>query len=207
MHYHLVNVLLVLAARLTMAVPAALPSEAAGIPSGITNPDTRDVSPNSGIVRKEDIPAGIQLRSLDSVEERGETSANPSAILAGIGGDCNGSGACSSTSSSNCRVAFGVCILITRLGLSQYPYYRTDHEYLNPQRYDDKTAYCGYTSRVFGHCTAMFTCSNYNSNCMFGWWLKQQFNKVYKRGSVCLVSSFSTLPIKPPYCSTTGIFY
>jgi len=222
MHYHLINVLLVLAARLTMAVPAALPSEAAGIPSGIvspdtrdlgsnpdipsgiTNPDTRDVSPNSGIVRKEDIPAGIQIRSLDSVDERGETSANPSAILAGIGGDCNGSGACSSTSSSNCRVAFGVRILITRLGLSQCPYYRTDHEYINPQRYDDKTAYCGYTSRVFGHCAAMFTCSNYNNNCLFGWWLKEQFNKVYSEVLYVWSKSLPCLHITPPYCSTAG---
>lgn len=54
------------------------------------------------------------------------------------------------------------------------------------QRYNDNTAYCGYTSRFYqgpaqadDACTAIYTCSNYNGNCMYGWWLKQQFEKVY----------------------------
>ncbi|KAK0649912.1 hypothetical protein B0T16DRAFT_457275 [Cercophora newfieldiana] len=55
-----------------------------------------------------------------------------------------------------------------------------------PLLYSDNTPYCGYTSRIArmckggcAGCTTIFTCSNHNSYCYYGWWLKQQFNKIY----------------------------
>jgi len=40
--------------------------------------------------------------------------------------------------------------------------------------YDDNAWYCGYTSRVSGACTAIFTCGDYHGTCWAGWFLKQQ---------------------------------
>ena len=39
--------------------------------------------------------------------------------------------------------------------------------------YHDDGWYCGYTSRVSNHCTAIFTCGNYHDTCWAGWFLKQ----------------------------------
>ncbi|KAK4191814.1 hypothetical protein QBC35DRAFT_470486 [Podospora australis] len=56
------------------------------------------------------------------------------------------------------------------------------------EKCDDNTAYCGYTSRISDFCngvwgcegcTAIFTCNYFGGYCAYGWWLKQQFDKVY----------------------------
>jgi len=40
--------------------------------------------------------------------------------------------------------------------------------------YIDTAWYCGYTSRVSEHCTAIFTCGDYHGSCWAGWYLKQK---------------------------------
>ncbi|KAL7267591.1 hypothetical protein RUND412_009817 [Rhizina undulata] len=67
--------------------------------------------------------------------------------------DCNGSGACSSTSGGACLAALS--------------------------GYSDSAYYCGYTSRVSNHCTAIFTCNSYHNTCWLGSGLKNQFNEIY----------------------------
>lgn len=102
------------AARLAMAVPAA--AAAAAVPSYIPNPNSAAIADSNdpGIVKREDIPAGVEIRDIDSVyEERGEdettgskVSRNPAMILKRS--DCNGSIFCGISSQGNCRNAYGV---------------------------------------------------------------------------------------------------
>ncbi|KAM7217154.1 hypothetical protein V8F06_007445 [Rhypophila decipiens] len=114
----------------------------------------------AGVVRREDIPSGVEIRGIDDVAAGAPgSSSNPAAVLKRS--DCNGSSFCHALSKDMCGNAIS--------------------------RYDDNTAYCGYTSRVswlncgqscYG-CTAIYTCSNYNGYCMYGWWIKQQLWNVY----------------------------
>ena len=39
--------------------------------------------------------------------------------------------------------------------------------------YIDGAFYCGYTSRVSNHCTAMFYCEGQTGSCLPGWYIKE----------------------------------
>ena len=97
----------------------------------------------------EAIPAGDRIFGLDgnsSLIERGD--AGPFGLTKR--NDCDGSGACTllKLTGSSCPSA--------------------------SNGYDDNSWYCGYTSRVSGHCTSIFTCGDYHGTCWAGWFLKQQ---------------------------------
>lgn len=97
-------------------------------------------------LQRDQIPAGALVFGLD---ENPVASADDGSSLSRLTkrDDCSGSGACSSTSGGSCTAASNA--------------------------YNDGAWYCGYTSRVSNHCTAIFTCGNYKNTCWAGWFLKQ----------------------------------
>lgn len=88
-----------------MAIPAP------ALPSFIPNPDTTVASSNGGIIRREDIPAGVEIRSIEEPGDPGDSSPNPTEILKRS--DCSGSHYCYAISYWNCLDAYSVCILVT----------------------------------------------------------------------------------------------
>ena len=98
----------------------------------------------------EAIPAGDRVFGLDgnsSLIERGD--AGLLSVLTKRN-DCNGSGLCSTF-----RISHTICTAAS-------------------DGYSDDAWYCGYTSRVSGQCTSIFTCGDYHGTCWAGWFLKQQ---------------------------------
>ena len=93
---------------------------------------------------KDSIPAGAPIFGLDESPEP-DTSVGP--VRMTKRDDCNGSGLCGSTSGGSCTAASNA--------------------------FNDGSWYCGYTSRVSAHCTAIFTCETYRGVCWAGWFLKQ----------------------------------
>ena len=96
----------------------------------------------------EAIPAGVPVFGL------GGNSSPAEADVAGLSrgitkrDDCSGSFFCPSLTGYDCGLARGA--------------------------YIDSGWYCGYTSRVSRHCTAIFTCRDYHGACWAGWFLKQK---------------------------------
>lgn len=96
-----------------MAVPAAPSVPAApaspAVPSSIPL-STLKASNESyrGVLRREDIPHGVEIRGIDDVGRVAEHSDNPAAILKRS--DCNGSGWCGTTSRDRCSAAIQVCV-------------------------------------------------------------------------------------------------
>ncbi|KAK0631283.1 hypothetical protein B0T14DRAFT_559098 [Immersiella caudata] len=138
------------------AVPAPSPLNVDAVPQSETG--------QPAWVLREDIPAGAAVFGLDgepdnetALAERDDTSPNPARLLKRS--DCNGSSTCWTVEPSSCTAA--------------------------RNRYNDGSWYCGYTSRIklnceaCAGCTAIFTCSNYGGACFAGWYLKNQFSRIY----------------------------
>ena len=109
-----------------------------------------DVSPTDRPINLplESIPDGAPVFGLDGGPSPTETDAGPFRRMTKRD-DCNGSW--------NCQVR-GIDLPCN----------------VASNAYDDNAWYCGYTSRVAGHCTAIFTCGNYHGSCWAGWFLKQK---------------------------------
>ena len=107
-----------------------------------------DVSPTDRPISlpREKIPVGAVVFGLDGNPEPTQTGVEPVALAKRD--DCHGSGYCGYTTGGACTAA--------------------------SYAYNSDAWYCGYTSRVAGHCTAIFTCGNYHGSCWAGWFLKQK---------------------------------
>ena len=103
---------------------------------------------------REAIPAGATVYGLDGNPLPTETDdeAYDAGPFSGIAkrDDCDGSSLCSKLPAGG-----GECPAAS-------------------SAYVDDAWYCGYTSRVSSHCTAIFTCGTYHGTCWAGWFLKQQ---------------------------------
>ena len=111
----------------------------------VGNPDASPTEPPTSLP-KDAIPAGAPIFGLDGNPDPTETDVGP--VRMTKRDDCNGSGLCGSTSGGSCTAASNA--------------------------YNDGSWYCGYTSRVSAHCTAIFTCGSYHGTCWAGSFLKQQ---------------------------------
>ncbi|RPA99406.1 hypothetical protein L873DRAFT_1806964 [Choiromyces venosus 120613-1] len=151
---------------------------------GVAATPTPEISVRDGptSLPKEAIPAGAKVFGLPESEP--EPGLDPRSIFKRD--DCDGSGLCHGSTSG------GACTAATNA-------------------YVDDAWYCGYTSRVSDHCTAIFTCTNYHGVCWAGRFLKQQFREIYThlRCGVCGSRYFDSNNCRATYnycrsCSSVG---